>query len=144
MEAASYPQRVIEKSSLHIGVGTNLLGKSKAMLVPDLWHNHSGDEEVLLPLSYLKTLHQKLGVWDFPGGPVPMALCSQCRGPSFHPWSGKIPHVAAKTWHSQINKSTKRKKKKETRGWLRTLDFRLLHEVRFGRGTSIMVGRKVA
>ena len=81
--------------------------------------------------------------WDFPGGPVAKTPCSQCRGPSFHPWSGKIPHVTTKTWHRQINKSTKRKKK-ETRGWLRTLGFRLLHEVRFGRGTSLMVGRKVA
>ena len=83
MEAASYPQRVIEKSSLHIGVGTNLLGKSKAMLVPDLWHNHSGDEEVLLPLSYLKTLHQKLGVWDFPGGPVAKTLVLPMQGTKF-------------------------------------------------------------
>ena len=132
-------------TTLQVGVGTNFLGKSKAMLVPDLWHNHSGDGEVLLHLSYLKTLHQKLGVWDFPGGPMIKAPCSQCRGPSFHPWSGKIPHVATKTWHSQVNKSTKRqKKKKEKKGWLRTLGFRLLYEVRFGRGTSIVVGRKVA
>ena len=25
---------------------------------------------------------------DFPGGPVAKALCSQCRGPRFNPWSG--------------------------------------------------------
>ena len=24
---------------------------------------------------------------DFPGGPVVKTLCSQCRGPGFHPWS---------------------------------------------------------
>ena len=27
-------------------------------------------------------------VWNFPGGPVPKAICSQCRGPEFDPWSG--------------------------------------------------------
>ena len=25
---------------------------------------------------------------EFPGGPVVRALCSQCRGPKFDPWSG--------------------------------------------------------
>ena len=25
---------------------------------------------------------------DFPGGPVGMTLCSQCRGPEFNPWLG--------------------------------------------------------
>ena len=42
---------------------------------------------------------------DFPGGPVAKTPCSQCRGPRFDPWSGnKIPHAAAKSRHSQINK----------------------------------------
>ena len=26
--------------------------------------------------------------WDFPGSPVAKTLCSQCRGPGFHLWSG--------------------------------------------------------
>ena len=31
--------------------------------------------------------------WDFVGGPVAKILCSQYRGPRFHPWSGNyIPH----------------------------------------------------
>ena len=31
----------------------------------------------------------KRNLWrDFPGGPVAEALCSQCRGPRFDPWSG--------------------------------------------------------
>lgn len=44
------------------GVKINLLGRSKATLVPDLLHNHSGDGKVLFLLSYLKTLHHELGV----------------------------------------------------------------------------------
>ena len=27
-------------------------------------------------------------LWDFLGGPVARAPCSQCRGPGFNPWSG--------------------------------------------------------
>lgn len=27
-------------------------------------------------------------LWDFPGGPVPKSLQSQCRGSRFNPWSG--------------------------------------------------------
>ena len=30
------------------------------------------------------------GPGDFPGGPVAKTLCSQCRGPGFNPWSGKL------------------------------------------------------
>ena len=29
-----------------------------------------------------------LSNWDFPGGPVDKAPCSQCRGPGSDPWSG--------------------------------------------------------
>ena len=40
-------------------------------------------------------------LWDFPGGPVSKALCSQCRGPGFNPWSGNyIPHAATKSSHA--------------------------------------------
>ena len=28
--------------------------------------------------------------WDFPGGPGAKTLHSQCRGPGFNPWSGKL------------------------------------------------------
>ena len=44
-------------------------------------------------------------------------LCSQCRGPGFHPWSGgtrshllqpKILHATSKTWHSQIKNNQKK------------------------------------
>ena len=31
----------------------------------------------------------KMSLGDFPGGPVAKTLCSQGRGPEFHPWSGK-------------------------------------------------------
>ena len=38
---------------------------------------------------------------DFPGGPEPRTLCSQCRGPRFDPWSGNyIPHAATKSSHA--------------------------------------------
>ena len=38
---------------------------------------------------------------DFPGGPVGKTLCSQSRGPRFHPWSGKqIPHATTKSSHA--------------------------------------------
>lgn len=55
-----------EESLLHTEVTMNLLGRSKAISVPDLWHSHSGDGEVLLSLSYLKVLHHKLGVCPDP------------------------------------------------------------------------------
>ena len=49
---------------------------------------------------------------DSPGGPVGKTLHSQRRGPGCDPWSGNsIPHVATKTWHSQINKYFKTKNK---------------------------------
>ena len=37
------------------------------------------------PLSILPSTFSD---WDFPGGPVGKAPCSQCRGPRFDPWSG--------------------------------------------------------
>ena len=33
-------------------------------------------------------LEIKRGHWNFTGGPVVKTLCSQCREPGFHPWSG--------------------------------------------------------
>ena len=49
--------------------------------------------------------HKKSDMRDIPGGPAAKALCSQCRGPGFDPWSGNlIPHAAAKARNSQINK----------------------------------------
>ena len=49
---------------------------------------------------------------DFPGDPVAKTLRTQCRGPSFDPWSGnQIPHAtskssyaATKTQHSKMSK----------------------------------------
>ena len=50
---------------------------------------------------------------DFPGVPVVKTPRSQCRGPGLDPWSGNwIPHAAAKTQHSQMNKYFKKKKKR--------------------------------
>ena len=37
-----------------------------------------------------------IGREDFLGGPVANTLHSQCRGPRFHPLSGKIPRAAEK------------------------------------------------
>ena len=66
-------------------------------------------------------------IWDRPSGPVTKTLCSQCRGPSFHPWSGrshmmqlspKILSAATETQHSQIfdtRKETLGSKKKKDR-----------------------------
>ena len=38
-----------------------------------------------------KILHNNVQTEDFPGGPVAKTPCSQCRGPGFDPWLGKIP-----------------------------------------------------
>ena len=38
---------------------------------------------------------------DFHGGPMAKALCTQCRGPGFYPWSGnQIPRVTEMSWHA--------------------------------------------
>ena len=38
---------------------------------------------------------------DFPGGPVAMTPCFQCRGLEFDPWSGNyIPHATDKSLHT--------------------------------------------
>ena len=48
-----------------------------------------------------KLLYIKPITGDFPGGPVAKTLCSQSRGPGFHPWSGNyIPHVELKILHA--------------------------------------------
>lgn len=68
---------------------------------------------IFLPKKQFSTITQKyLCPWDFRGGPGTTILCSQCRGPRFHPWSkNEIPHVAAKsvqvateTWCSHTKK----------------------------------------
>ena len=47
-----------------------------------------------------------------PWGPVVKILHSHCRGLGLIPGQGtKIPHAAAKTWHSLTNKYLKEKKK---------------------------------
>ena len=41
--------------------------------------------------------NQKPMWWDFPGGLVANTPCSQCRGPTFNPWSGNyVPHTTTK------------------------------------------------
>ena len=76
-------------------------------------------------ISYFFSLNKekrtlKIGGRDFPGGPVAKALHSQCRGPGFNPWSGKLDptchlsEFSCRSWkvscastttqHSQINK----------------------------------------
>ena len=35
-----------------------------------------------------KHIKKKMGVGDFPGGPVAKTPRSQCRGPRYNPWSG--------------------------------------------------------
>ena len=48
---------------------------------------------------------------DFPGSPVVMTPCFQCRGMSSIPGQGtKIPHYS---WHGQKKKKKKRKKLEE-------------------------------
>ena len=38
---------------------------------------------------------------DFHGDPMAKALCTQCRGPGFYPWSGnQIPHVTEMSLHA--------------------------------------------
>ena len=38
---------------------------------------------------------------DFPGGPIAETLNSQCRGPTFDPWSGKeTPRATTKSSHA--------------------------------------------
>lgn len=60
---------------------------------------------------------QLLGVKqrDCPGGgPVAETPRCQCRGLSLIPGQGaRIPKAATETWHSQINKNTKKKKVKQ-------------------------------
>ena len=60
-----------------------------------------GTQEFQDPLPFLFNVQPG----DFPGGPGAKAPCFQCRRSGFDPWSGNsIPHAAAKTWCSQINK----------------------------------------
>ena len=74
--------------------------------------NHCITREVC-KLQFLKVhrcLFKKEAEGDFSGGPVGKTLHSQRRGPGCDPWSGNsIPHVATKTWHSQINKYFKKR-----------------------------------
>ena len=53
----------------------------------------------------VKEVGLQLNIQDFTGGPVAKALCSQCSGPEFKPWSGNyISYASTKTQCSQKNK----------------------------------------
>ena len=40
--------------------------------------------EIKIKITKIKTIQK----WDFHAGPVAKTLCSQCKGPGFHLWSG--------------------------------------------------------
>ena len=43
---------------------------------------------------------------DFPGGPIAETLNSQCRGPTFDPWSGKeAPRATTKSSHAATERT---------------------------------------
>ena len=64
---------------------------------------------------------KNLNSGDFPGGPVAKTPCSQCKVRQLIPAQAtrsnvpqlKIPRVAKKTWHSQINTFLKREREYE-------------------------------
>ena len=60
---------------------------------------HCATREVLLFTLGTIQLILKSQCWDFPSAPVAKTLHSQCRGPGFNPWSGKLmPHAANKRY----------------------------------------------
>jgi len=67
---------------------------------------------------------KNLNSGDFPGGPVAKTPCSQCKVRQLIPGQAtrsnvpqlKIPRVANKTWHSQINTFLKRERENMNSG----------------------------
>ena len=47
-----------------------------------------GTSAEVSPEARLLHLAKKSLVGDFPGGPTAKTVCSPCRKPRFHPWSG--------------------------------------------------------
>ena len=63
----------------------------------------SSSEELLFPFGRPEVWNQVVSRRDFPGSPVANTLHPSAGGPGSIPGQGtKIPHAAAKSWHSQM------------------------------------------